>query len=241
MEETLKRRPEFIPLERGEKIAGWIYLPFFFVLVELALAFAFMAVGRDIYVPRNQMYLILLRGGIHLCVLAVIFRKYLRKNLRQTEEFPGRFFIAVAIGLGIYVLGNLLVSGLLTWIDPEFENVNDNNIIEMAEYGPALIVLYAVFLAPPTEELVFRGLIFSAIRPRSRFWAYAVSIVTFSLMHVVGYMGMYPMRTLALAFVEYLPAAFGLAYTKEYSGSIWASICVHMLVNAIGMRAYGIG
>ena len=93
----------------------------------------------------------------------------------------------------------------------------------------------ALLLVPTVEELMFRGLIFSSIRPRSRFWAYAVSMLVFAVMHVLNYLSSYPIGTLALCFLQYLPAGFALAWALEYSGSIWASICIHTINNAAAM------
>ena len=84
---------------------------------------------------------------------------------------------------------------------------------------------------------MFRGLIFTSIRPRSRFLAYLVSMLTFSVMHVLGYIGSYPIGTLGLCFLQYLPASFALAWALEFSGTIWAPICVHTIANLVAMLA----
>ena len=111
----------------------------------------------------------------------------------------------------------------------------DSNIEQIAGHGFALMCLFTVLFAPLAEELMFRGLIFGSLRPRSRFLAYAVSMLAFALLHVLGYIGSYPVSTLALCLVQYLPAGFALAWALEFSGSIWASIGVHMLANAFAM------
>ena len=85
------------------------------------------------------------------------------------------------------------------------------------------------------RDILFRGMIFTGIRVHSRFWAYAVSMLAFSLIHVMGYVGQYPLHTLALCYLQYLPASFALAWALEYSGSIWAGICLHMIANTIAM------
>ena len=237
MEENRKMRPAFILLNRGEKIAGWIYFPFYVLIISLVLAVIFMLMGRDVQAPGNLLYLNLIYGVINFCVLTVCFHKYLGKSLRQVRQFPGRFFAAVGIGFAIYYFGTVLMTILVQLVEPGLENINDNALGGLAEHGMILMIIYTVLLVPTVEELMFRGLIFSSIRPRSRFWAYAVSMVAFSLMHVLAYVGSYPLRTLLLCFLQYLPASFGLAWALEYSGSIWASIGVHTIANLVAMLA----
>jgi len=41
--------------------------------------------------------------------------------------------------------------------------------------------------------------------------------------------------TIILCFLQYLPAGFALAWCYRRSGSIFASILVHMTVNQMGM------
>ena len=182
MEENRKPRPAFILLNRGEKIAGWIYLPFYLILISLMVAFVFLFLGRDLTAPKNLLYVNLIYGVINIVVLTICFRKYLGKSFRQARHFPGRFFAAVGIGFAIYWIGNYVVTFLIQIIQPGLENINDNALGEIAGHGMLLMVLYTVLLVPTVEELMFRGLIFSSIRPRSRFWAYAVSMLVFAVM-----------------------------------------------------------
>ena len=236
MDENRKPRPEVIPPERGEKIAGWIYFPFFLVGISIGLSYLFLFLGRNPTDPGNLVYMNLLYGVINVCVLTVCFWRYLRKNLRQLGQFPGRFLTAVIVGLAIYFIGTTIITYLTELIDPNLENINNAAIEELAESGVPLMTVFSVLLAPIAEEILFRGLLFSGLRPRSRFWAYVVSILAFSALHVISFVGSAPVLTLALCFVQYLPASFGLAWALEYSGSIYAPIAVHMLANAVSMR-----
>ena len=77
MEENRKPRPAFILLNRGEKIAGWIYLPFYLILISLMVAFVFLFLGRDLTAPKNLLYVNLIYGVINIVVLTICFRKYL--------------------------------------------------------------------------------------------------------------------------------------------------------------------
>ncbi len=236
MDENRKPRPAVIPLERGEKLAGWIYFPFYLVGISFGLSFLFMYLGRDPSNPRNLVYMNLVYGCINVCVLTVCFRRYLRRSLRQLGQFPGRFLTAAAVGTAIYFFGTSAAVYLTELISPGLENINNAAIEEISEYGVPMMTAFSVLLAPIAEELLFRGLIYGSIRPRSRFWAFAASMLAFSALHVLAYVREFPASTLLLCLVQYLPASFGLAWALEHSGSIFAPIAVHMLANAVSMR-----
>ncbi len=235
MPEYTKPRPAFLLLERGEKIAGWIFLPLFFFVLPPLLVVAASLLGFNVFSALNQMYLSIALEAVSFVLLAILFCRYLGKSFRQARAFPGRFFAAVAVGVVIYYFGTAIVTLLTQLIEPGLENINDSTIEAVADTNPILMLVFTVLLAPLVEELLFRGVIFTTIRPHSRFWAYAVSMVAFSLIHVIGYVGQYPLRTILLCYVQYLPASFGLAWALDYSGSIWADICVHMIANTIAM------
>ena len=235
MPENSKPRPAVILLELYEKICGWVFLPLFFLILPVAATFAAMALGFDVLSGAVQLYLSMGLELVSFAVLAVLFHRYLGKSFRQARNFPGRFFIAVGAGVAIYYVGTALMGFLTQLIEPGLENINDNTIGALAGVNAPLMLVYTILLAPLVEELLFRGTVFTSLRPHSRFWAYAVSMVAFSLIHVMGYVGQYPLHILALCFLQYLPASFALAWVLEYSGSIWASICVHMLANTIAM------
>ena len=88
---------------------------------------------------------------------------------------------------------------------------------------------------PIAEECFYRGLIFRNLYDKSPFLAYALSMILFSLAHVLAYVGMEDFGTLALCFIQYLPPAFALAWCYRRSGSIFAPILIHMVVNQTGM------
>lgn len=225
-------RPAIILLETREKLAGWIYLPIYLLILAMLLSIVFMLLGWNVQSEEAQLHMNAVYGAINFLVLAVLFRRYLIKSARQARLFPGRFFASVFIGFAIYYGATTLVILLSEFIAPGLENVNDANIKAMSAFGVGEMAIYAILLAPLAEECLFRGLIFTSLRKYNRFLAYLVSMCAFSLIHVVGYVGSYSIGTLALCFLQYLPAGFALSWTLEYSGSIWGSIGVHMLANA---------
>jgi membrane protease YdiL (CAAX protease family) len=89
----------------------------------------------------------------------------------------------------------------------------------------ALLILMAVVVAPVQEEMLFRGLVQTAIRSYvNRPWfAITATSAMFAAVH-------YP-------YVEHMPALFilatGLGYSYEKSGSLWQPIFMHALFNGV--------
>ena len=232
-------RPAVILLEPREKLAGWIYLPFYVLLLPLLMGviagFVFVLLGRT---PEEQTLTIHLNfayGVVNFCFAGFFFRHYLVKSAQQIPQFTSRFLTALLGGFGMYLLGNFVMGSLTQMISPGMENINDAAIGAMAGVGALEMLIYTIVLVPLAEETIFRGLIFTTLRSHSRVAAYAVTVVAFSAIHVLGYIGTAPALSIILSFIQYIPASFALVWALEYSGSIWASIGIHTIANAFSM------
>ena len=53
--------------------------------------------------------------------------------------------------------------------------------------------------------------------------------------HVLGYVGNADFVTLAVCFVQYVPAGLILAWAYARSGSLWVSILIHTAANFVSM------
>ena len=175
--------------------------------------------------------------GINFIAVLVIFHKYLRKDFLFAISAPWNVLRWAGVGFLVYMAGNAIVSIFITAIDPAFANINDASIMEMVQDNYGMMTVSTVILVPIAEECFYRVLIFRNLYDRSPVLAYLVSMVIFSLAHVVGYIGQETFGTLVLCFIQYLPAAFALAWAYRHSGSIFASVLIHMTVNQIGMLA----
>lgn len=173
--------------------------------------------------------------AINFVVVLVIFRKFLWKDLRFAIAEPWHVLRWAGIGFLIYMAGNTVVSLVITVIDPNFANINDASIMEMVQDNFGLMTFSTVILVPIVEECFYRVLIFRNLYDRFPVLAYIVSIILFSLAHVVGYIGFESFGTLVLCFIQYLPAGFALAFAYRHGSSIYASVLIHMTVNQIGM------
>jgi CAAX protease family protein len=99
--------------------------------------------------------------------------------------------------------------------------------------GTVCAVLFAVVVAPVTEEFFFRGCVFRALRDRHGFWIGALgSAALFGLVHIPLHGTI--AQTLLLQGVMVF-TGFGFAFIYERRGNLLASIAAHMAFNALGM------
>lgn len=88
------------------------------------------------------------------------------------------------------------------------------------------LFIFAVIVAPIVEEIMFRGVFFSWLRNRFNFFGAAlVSALVFAVIHPQGAIGLLPLSLIG----------FGLAFIREWRGSLLACITAHATVNGMVM------
>lgn len=175
--------------------------------------------------------------SINFGAVAWIFRKYLEKQLKLLPDVIGKVLGVAAIGLFAYWVLNFLLVQVLLAIDPGFFSVNDVNIQSLLAEDYTLMLIGTVLLVPFAEEFLFRGLLFRGFYDRSPVLAWLLSVLLFALVHVMSYIGTYPIHTIFLCFLQYLPAGICLAGAYRISGSIFCPILIHATVNLLGVMA----
>lgn len=166
-----------------------------------------------------------------------IFRKFLVNSLRDLLNHPGRLFFPVLFGFAGYESLTRLLSQVIVYFLPGFSNINDSSIAALAGQNPVLWMIGSVFLVPIVEETLFRGLIFGTVGKTGVFWGYLVSVLCFSAIHVVGYIGVTSWQTILACAIQYIPAGVALAWSYQQSGSIFAPITIHCIINAMAMAS----
>ena len=176
-------------------------------------------------------------GAFALCLLCFGF---LRRDFDPLCDRPLACLFEILLSYGLMLGCNLIASTLLNLLEnflgnsQELLNQNNEALLDLANEDFGSISAVAIFLAPITEELMFRGGIFGLVRKKSRAWAYAAGTLLFALYHIWGYAVQDP--TYWLYMLQYLPAGFLLCRCYERTNSIWCSIFFHMLVNLISLR-----
>ena len=127
--------------------------------------------------------------------------------------------------------------GLLpgSFLTDEHGNLIGLCIAQQAEGNYAVLVVGTAILVPTAEELLHRGLVFGSLYSRNPYIAYIFSATLFSSIHILGYIMVYPIHHLLLAFLQYLPAGLVLAWAYHKSGSIFSPILIHAAVNALAL------
>lgn len=98
--------------------------------------------------------------------------------------------------------------------------------------GAVLLVVLAVVVAPISEELFWRGVLFRTVRDRHGFWPAALaSAVPFGIIHWLPA----PWLDALLLQTTMIATGVGFAWVYERRGRLAAPIAAHMAFNAIGV------
>ena len=220
-----------VSMSLRQTIWGWILIFLHQLVIPLLIAY----IGR--FLPRALTLAELnIAVFISVFILAIlIFRKFLWANFQVFKADPVKSLLTSLAGFGIYYAGSIVVAIFIGSIDPDFSNINDTTLMNMSQDNYWIMFLCVVFMAPLSEECMYRGLLFQGLHRKSRIVAYIVSVLAFAAIHVLGYIGSSDPQTLILCLLQYLPAGFALAWTYEKADTIWAPISVHVFVNLIGI------
>ncbi|MBV7294742.1 CPBP family intramembrane metalloprotease [Corynebacterium sp. TAE3-ERU12] len=176
-------------------------------------------------------YVLPLAGAIQLvlCGIAIRLRGWTIRELGFVRPAHGwlRLLWQVPLAWVVALLVTVVVHPLL------FDNPTDSSsktISASLAAGPGLAVavfIVAVVVAPLVEEIVFRRLIYALLERRFGVIVAALgSAVLFGLIHVE------PQAILMISFL-----GIAMALLVRHNRSLWPSVCLHALNNAIAVTA----
>ncbi len=141
------------------------------------------------------------------------------------------FLLAVVIGLAAPILGGWLTQWLA------HGHAVTQNIRQLGENTPLgwriPLVILVVSLGPLVEELLFRGVLLSALLKR---WGSVAAIVLSSLVFALAHLPGLNWQLFALP--DLLLLALALAWLRLRSGSIWTSVVAHSANNLLAVAAW---
>ncbi len=219
------------PLTRREKLFGALY----FAFETLFLAALVQWLNRKLPTPLPQVEVNFLFFAVNFTAVALIFRHYLIGQLKLIRDNLWPILLVAIPGFVVYYLLNFLLMQVIFALDPNFFSVNDVTVQKLVAENFPIMFFGTVILVPITEETLFRGLLFRGLYDRYPALAWIVSVTLFSLVHITGYIGAYPLGKLFLCFLQYLPAGVCLAGAYRLSGSLLSPILIHATVNFLGM------
>lgn len=214
-------------LTRTEAILGWCYLPVYLIVLNLLL----QLINEKLSLGMTALTINIVYFAVNVLAVVLIFRRFLRQSF-----FGGSFwgFVqALVLGFAMYYAGTWVLQFLLSKLAPGFTIYNNNTVAGLISTNTYVMMAITVLVAPIIEETLVRGLVFGSIRPTSRMMAYLVSVILFTLMHNWQYFMLYPAASVLISCIPYIPASIALAWTYERAGTIWASITLHAVVNAL--------
>jgi uncharacterized protein len=133
---------------------------------------------------------------------------------------------AVSLGVGIFV--TILFRAMFPGEDVKApEQLSD----DLSAAGRVLATILAVGIAPFTEELFFRGLLYRSLRDRH---GVRVAIVVSSLLFGLVHVTLAPWRDVVLLQAVMVFTGVGLAWVYERRG-LFASVAAHTVFNIIGV------
>jgi membrane protease YdiL (CAAX protease family) len=226
--------PEGVPWRSGQVVIGIVLI----ILVALVVSQAVvLLVGRDNPALAAWLTSLLLGVVILGIVWAVALRPYRAPasslGLRP-PEVPTIKWVGMTVGVLLFSLGSTALYALLVRL-AGFDILLPPEIPVDIVFPGIRIVLTFLALAiwtPLTEEIFFRGFIFTGLIPR---WsipgAMIISAAIFSAFHV-------SLGVLIPIFIT----GFLLAWLYRQTGSLWASIIAHAGQNAAALLAtiYGV-
>ena len=229
----MKRKRSFSGnLTNQETVGGICYL----VLQIFFLPGLLDWVNRQLSSPLRSPELNFLFFLINFIAILLIFHDFLGRSLRQVFQHPAICCQAVILGFVAYYACSTVTNWAVGLLVPGFSNYNDAAVAAMLKSSPFLMLVGTVVLVPPVEECLYRGLIFRNLYGKSPWAAYIVSILAFSVIHILGYIGQYSALELVMAFLQYLPAGLCLAWAYTKSDTVFTPIIIHAAINYVSIN-----
>ncbi len=222
-------------MNHTERLAGTIFFVVYLLvmplLAEKLFSLAELLLGTQIDAPlQNALYYYLL-----FAVTLVIFHSFLGLTTSRFFDNLNRSMVSLFLGLLVFYGSNELIYRLLRLFFGSRTNLNDSAIAAQVSAAPRTTLLIVVLLAPFVEEVLFRGLVFGCLKEKSRVVAYAVSALLFAFLHVWTFALSAWDTSYLLLMLQYLVPGLVFAWAFDRSGTLWTSILLHAIVNALAL------
>lgn len=228
-----KKAPINTSLTRGEIVTGMIFFCVYYLVMPFVLTPILNGVGKLLGTSIGSSLGNLIYYFVLFVVALAVFWHYLGANLSALFNHLNRSCSTFFVGLIAFYGLNELLYRLTHTLMGNRVNLNDVTITAQAGVAPHMTAVILILLAPFVEELLFRGLIFGALRENSRAVAYGVSALLFAFGHVLHQLvGGLDISALTLIF-QYLAPGLVFAWVYDRAGNIWPSVLLHALVNAL--------
>lgn len=177
--------------------------------------------------------------------LAALVLYFWRRPASQAERTASHAAVRRASTWGWTLLvaaGVFAGSSLIAWLGKQLgiEPVPTNlPLMEQAlAHYPVFLVVFAVFLAPAYEELLFRRVLFGRLWAAGRPWlGMALSGAAFAFIHEIPGTTANGLPEVLQLWLVYGGMGVAFAWLYRRTGTLWAAIAAHTLNNAIALTA----
>ena len=183
-------------------------------------------------------YMLVIYGWVFVTTVLLAYPaiEYGFKNLFKHLGQQLKLILLSAAGM---IVVNVGISLLLNAITGQENSANEQNIRQMYDIMPQLVVALSCIFAPVVEEIVFRLCIMGPLRRKGKvIWGIVVSSFFFGLAHVSESITAGNYADLIYIFV-YSGIGVVLAIAYHKGDSIITSMLVHAINNSLGMLALG--
>ena len=167
-------------MTRLEIICGVIYLPIYLIGLSLGLNLVFGLLNvHPTDVTANLWYF-----ALNFLFLALMFAVGSWPPSPRGGGSSGRLLQAVVLGFALYYALTWLQGFVFELFSLSSSSPNDTYVDSLINAKFTAMAISIVVLAPFTEEILFRGVIFGNLRRPHPLVAYIVSVVLFAVIHV---------------------------------------------------------
>ena len=231
----MARKAASASMNHTERLAGTIFFVVYLLVMPLLAQrlFSLFALLLDTQIGaelQNALYYYLL-----FAVTLIIFHRYIGHTTSRLLDNLDRAAVTLFLGLLIFYGANELLYRVFHVFFHSRANLNDVTIAAQVSAAPRTTALIVIFLAPFVEEVLFRGLVFGCLREKSAVVGYAVSALLFAFLHVWTFaLSSWDASYFALM-LQYLAPGLVFAWAYDRSGTLWTSILLHAIVNALAL------
>ncbi len=218
-------------LTQREQVRGYLFFALYF------LVFPFAKVGVEEVLDRAFGLFLseAMSAAVYYIIMAaltvLVFRGFLGNALGIFVDFLPENLLAMASGLA----GGLILRWLVGFLYSGAGNPEAESWLQQYAYSPGATILVVAILMPFIEEVLFRGLVFGSLRKYSRAMAWAASVILFMIYRVWTYAVAYGEIKYILQAFRYLPMGLALTWCYDRGGSIWGSIAIHIVLDAVAL------
>ena len=233
----MARKAASASMNHTERLAGTVFFVVYLLVMPLLAQrlFSLFALLLDTQIGaelQNALYYYLL-----FAVTLIIFHRYIGHTTSRLLDNLDRAAATLFFGLLIFYGANELLYRVFHVFFHSRANLNDVTIAAQVSAAPRTTALIVIFLAPFVEEVLFRGLVFGCLREKSAVVGYAVSALLFAFLHVWTFaLSSWDASYFALM-LQYLAPGLVFAWAYDRSGTLWTSILLHAIVNALALYA----